>query len=144
SSGRELEEQPSFREENDGTEEQLGDVEQELQFEEPGMTMDSTDDASQEFEATHDVTQPATPLQESSTLIPGTFPPSPTLALRALPAEEVPSKSSPSDVPMSPVKLETRVASIGSTIRRPRSLIDIALAMQLRPGLGAGADPAWM
>ncbi|KAG6806036.1 hypothetical protein H0H93_003642, partial [Arthromyces matolae] len=142
SSGRELEEQPSFREETDGTEEQLGDVDEELQFEEPGMTIDSTNDASQE--ATHDVTQPATPLQESSTLIPGTFPPSPTLALGALPAEEVPSKSSPLDVPMTPVKLETRVASIGPTIRRPRSLIDIALAMQLRPGLGAGADPAWM
>ncbi|KAF8169666.1 hypothetical protein BJ912DRAFT_861865, partial [Pholiota molesta] len=25
-----------------------------------------------------------------------------------------------------------------------RSPLDIALAMQLRPGLGAGADPAWM
>ncbi|RDB28175.1 hypothetical protein Hypma_001539 [Hypsizygus marmoreus] len=29
-------------------------------------------------------------------------------------------------------------------IRRPRSALDIALAMQLRPGLGVGADPAWM
>jgi hypothetical protein len=30
--------------------------------------------------------------------------------------------------------------------RRPivRSPLDIALAMQLRPGLGVGADPAWM
>ena len=25
-----------------------------------------------------------------------------------------------------------------------RSPLDIALAMQLRPGLGVGADPAWM
>jgi hypothetical protein len=31
--------------------------------------------------------------------------------------------------------------SIQAIVRQP---VEIALAMQLRPGLGAGADPAWM
>ena len=30
------------------------------------------------------------------------------------------------------------------TSASPRSQIDIALALQLRPGLGLGADPAWL
>ncbi|KAF8065292.1 hypothetical protein FPV67DRAFT_1390218, partial [Lyophyllum atratum] len=35
-------------------------------------------------------------------------------------------------------------ASNSNRLRAPRSALDLALAMQLRPGLGAGADPAWM
>ncbi|TFK31636.1 hypothetical protein BDQ12DRAFT_693817 [Crucibulum laeve] len=35
-------------------------------------------------------------------------------------------------------------AQLSARQRTPRSPIDIALAMQLRPGLGLGADPAWM
>ena len=35
-------------------------------------------------------------------------------------------------------------STAGPRLRTPRSALDIALAMQLRPGLGPGADPAWM
>ncbi|PBL03155.1 hypothetical protein ARMGADRAFT_862018, partial [Armillaria gallica] len=39
---------------------------------------------------------------------------------------------------------EVEVRSAPSRPRVTRSPLDIALAMQLRPGLGVGADPAWM
>ncbi|KAK0484974.1 hypothetical protein IW261DRAFT_1459809 [Armillaria novae-zelandiae] len=39
---------------------------------------------------------------------------------------------------------EVEVRSTPSRPRVTRSPLDIALAMQLRPGLGVGADPAWM
>ncbi|KAG7451512.1 uncharacterized protein BT62DRAFT_1072071 [Guyanagaster necrorhizus] len=46
-------------------------------------------------------------------------------------------------IAVSPSK-EVEVRSTPSRPRVTRSPIDIALAMQLRPGLGVGADPAWM
>ncbi|KAF8800158.1 hypothetical protein BYT27DRAFT_7043827, partial [Phlegmacium glaucopus] len=52
--------------------------------------------------------------------------------------------STPADA--SSTALETPSPLIQRRPRQPivRSPLDIALAMQLRPGLGVGADPAWM
>ncbi|KAJ3997046.1 hypothetical protein F5050DRAFT_1556287, partial [Lentinula boryana] len=42
-----------------------------------------------------------------------------------------------------PTSVSTTITKFAKQ-RLARSPIDIALAMQLRPGLGIGADPAWM
>ncbi|KAJ3732390.1 hypothetical protein DFJ43DRAFT_976208, partial [Lentinula guzmanii] len=42
-----------------------------------------------------------------------------------------------------PTSVSTSITKFAKQ-RLARSPIDIALAMQLRPGLGLGADPAWM
>ncbi|KAJ3834359.1 hypothetical protein F5878DRAFT_630686 [Lentinula raphanica] len=56
------------------------------------------------------------------------------------------SSSNPEATPDSSSNSTSVSTSLTKPIkRRPaRSAIDIALAMQLRPGLGMGADPAWM
>lgn len=74
-------------------------------------------------------------------LIPGTFPTSPSKAPAALPGNVAPS---PPASPTTKVIQAHATIPVSNRIRTPRSVIDIALAMQLRPGLGAGADPAWM
>ncbi|KAG6871999.1 hypothetical protein C0995_014018 [Termitomyces sp. Mi166 len=80
-----------------------------------------------------------------STSIPGSFPASPSKTLAALPADTVSTFSTASTDHSSTKTPQTRAAiPTSNRIRTPRSVIDIALAMQLRPGLGAGADPAWM
>ncbi|KAL4264250.1 hypothetical protein AB1N83_005707 [Pleurotus pulmonarius] len=59
------------------------------------------------------------------------------------------STSQPSSTPETPESVATPSPKPAEVVRprqpRPiRSAIDIALAMQLRPGIGIGADPAWM
>ncbi|KAL0946320.1 hypothetical protein HGRIS_012560 [Hohenbuehelia grisea] len=66
--------------------------------------------------------------------IPGSFVETSALRLRSgTPAEDV-------------AKPVNQTISVPAPGRRPhqRSALDIALAMQLRPGLGIGADPAWL
>ncbi|TFK20996.1 hypothetical protein FA15DRAFT_553300, partial [Coprinopsis marcescibilis] len=67
----------------------------------------------------------------------------PAWSLRAAEAPRLAvASASPSPIlPPSPVSFGNAVAT---SLRRKTSPLDIALAMQLRPGLGAGADPAWM
>ena len=85
---------------------------------------------------------------KSNTALPGSFPehakqPSATSALS--------TKSSTTANSRLPATLTARLVSaagpapfhpsVRAIVRQP---VEIALAMQLRPGLGAGADPAWM
>ncbi|KAF9269519.1 hypothetical protein L218DRAFT_850943 [Marasmius fiardii PR-910] len=89
----------------------------------------------------------------TSTLLPGSFP---TDILPASVSEKSVPRSAivEATVPVeAQVQIETKESqgvstslTVPNTQRRPvrRSALDIALAMQLRPGLGVGADPAWM
>ncbi|ESK96814.1 hypothetical protein Moror_6610 [Moniliophthora roreri MCA 2997] len=78
--------------------------------------------------------------------LPGSFPVDATVA------ETKPTPSTPAGVDSKPEPMASAsgflavTKSAARTGRRTatRSPIDIALAMQLRPGLGIGADPAWM
>jgi hypothetical protein len=91
------------------------------------------DDFSGKHKGKEDFPLPA-PIKLSTSL-PGSFPfPKPTPA----PLPPPPSQTSAQSTAVT--------SSLGPGIRRrtPRSPLDIALAMQLRPGLGLGADPAWM
>ncbi|KAF9012538.1 hypothetical protein BDQ17DRAFT_1344114 [Cyathus striatus] len=87
---------------------------------------------------------------ELNVLLPGSFPESTaTLSTEPEPKVAVLSDIEPisSEASVrSATKAESTdvVAQPGLRRRAPRSPIDIALAMQLRPGLGVGADPAWM
>ncbi|KAG5651472.1 hypothetical protein H0H81_008530 [Sphagnurus paluster] len=89
--------------------------------------------------------------------LPGSFPSSPSplaLSLPVSPAAHVsltpPTSQSPStEAPPTSstsraVQPHNHAGSNSNRLRTPRSALDLALAMQLRPGLGAGADPAWM
>lgn len=85
-----------------------------------------------EVETAND-SSPVPPLPSASSMtlsssLPGTFPE---------------SESTETAVAVSTSK-EVEVRSTPSRPRVTRSPLDIALAMQLRPGLGVGADPAWM
>ncbi|PBK76082.1 hypothetical protein ARMSODRAFT_1080212 [Armillaria solidipes] len=85
-----------------------------------------------EVEKAHD-SSPVPPLPSASSMtlsssLPGAFP-------------EPESKEAV--IAVSTLK-EVEVRSAPSRPRVTRSPLDIALAMQLRPGLGVGADPAWM
>ncbi|KAF8963525.1 hypothetical protein BDZ97DRAFT_1609278, partial [Flammula alnicola] len=64
------------------------------------------------------------------------------------PALGLPSSGLPSAATTSTVapthQTPVRAFTFPSARNIVRSPLDIALAMQLRPGLGAGADPAWM
>ncbi|EAU80447.2 hypothetical protein CC1G_12112 [Coprinopsis cinerea okayama7 len=75
--------------------------------------------------------------------LPGSFPES-----KEEPAAES-SSSETSSQTISPARPRATSVSFASTIstltrRRRPSPLDVALAMQMRPGLGAGADPAFM
>ncbi|KAJ3865606.1 hypothetical protein EV359DRAFT_63024 [Lentinula novae-zelandiae] len=65
-------------------------------------------------------------------------------------AKETESSSSTQDEPVPESSAGASAPSTSTSVTKPakrhlaRSPIDIALAMQLRPGLGLGADPAWM
>lgn len=72
-----------------------------------------------------------TVITELSTALPGSFPT--TQPLEAPPTSLTPTASSTALAPATTPRRRTT-----------RSPLDIALAMQLRPGLGVGADPAWM
>ncbi|KAG6876950.1 hypothetical protein C0993_011735 [Termitomyces sp. T159_Od127] len=81
----------------------------------------------------------AEPLLPGPTLIPGSFPTPPKVP-------EVPSADvalSPSAFPTTDIPQTHAAIPASNRIRTLRSVIDIALTMQLRPGLSAGADPAW-
>ncbi|KAL0064846.1 hypothetical protein AAF712_008243 [Marasmius tenuissimus] len=78
--------------------------------------------------------------------VPGAFPVDAPVKLTSTPAENTTAeveKKADSDAKGTSTSL---VVPATSAKRRTttRSPIDIALAMQLRPGLGLGADPAWM
>jgi hypothetical protein len=75
-----------------------------------------------------------------STSLPGSFP-SPKLITDPLPSSPSQSSAQPTEIAVTTVTLPL---APGPRRRTPRSPLDIALAMQLRPGLGLGADPAWM
>ncbi|KAG5728139.1 hypothetical protein E4T56_gene19267 [Termitomyces sp. T112] len=80
-----------------------------------------------------------------STSVPGSFPKSPSKPSAALPAGVLPpSSATPIDSPSTKTPHTRAVVPSADRIHTSRSLLDIALAMQLRPGLGVGADPAWM
>ncbi|KIJ92437.1 hypothetical protein K443DRAFT_436159 [Laccaria amethystina LaAM-08-1] len=70
-----------------------------------------------------------------SEALPGSFPDS-----------QAPSSESSSSNTTTPATASIKALTTPDTrrIRVSRSPLDIALAMQLRPGLGVGADPAWM
>ncbi|KAG6830404.1 hypothetical protein H0H92_000900 [Tricholoma furcatifolium] len=94
------------------------------------------------------LTRPSTPQPELLASLPGTFPssPSPTPATLLPDTPSLPASASTTEITsqkISPAPSQP-VLRNRNRIRTPRSAIDIALAMQLRPGLGAGADPAWM
>ncbi|KAG6853523.1 hypothetical protein C0991_003518 [Blastosporella zonata] len=92
------------------------------------------------------LTRPTTPHLGTLDSLPGSFPVSPSPFPVALPNDTIAPSTSSAD--SSPSKSATRYRAVvvpsTTRLRTPRSAIDIALAMQLRPGLGAGADPAWM
>ncbi|KAG6857497.1 hypothetical protein H0H87_002122 [Tephrocybe sp. NHM501043] len=87
-------------------------------------------------------TRTTTP-EPATIALPGSFPTSPSPpAPVTLPIET----TAPSSLKCASTTVQTRTTlpPPRNRLRAPRSAIDIALAMQLRPGLGAGADPAWM
>ncbi|KAF9474842.1 hypothetical protein BDN70DRAFT_924363 [Pholiota conissans] len=100
------------------------------------------------------------PQIEPSTSLPGAFPdPAPpaivvsppsssssAVAFPSSPKESAPAPSTSSSVTqrIRRASLTARAAWLPSARNIVRSPLDIALAMQMRPGLGAGADPAWM
>jgi hypothetical protein len=87
---------------------------------------------------------PAPPMKLSTSL-PGSFPDlEPTAQVEV--ALESPSAIAPITrrVVPAPNGAATTQFVIPSARTLVRSPLDIALAMQMRPGLGAGADPAWM
>jgi hypothetical protein len=90
----------------------------------------------------------AAPLIKLSTSLPGSFPdvePTPEVVESASPI--APAVIATTTV-RRPVATPNGAAAIQFVIPSARTLVrsplDIALAMQMRPGLGAGADPAWM
>jgi len=88
------------------------------------------------------------PLIKLSTSLPGTFP-SPKRSADSLPASPLLTSTialslSAAAQQGTPGAAITIAAPPPVRRRTPRSPLDIALAMQLRPGLGLGADPAWM
>lgn len=86
----------------------------------------------------------STPVEASSPKLPASpKPDSPEILLSSALPGSFPEEDDP---PMAPLVTEQSVDKSDPQARaRPhRSPIDIALAMQLRPGLGLGADPAWM
>lgn len=92
------------------------------------------------------LTQPTTtalwpPSLQPSTSLPGSFPDA-----AASPKQEIKPESVPNDTPSSPQpQIRRRIRTpLEEAIARTRSPLEVALAMQLRPGLGVGADPAWM
>lgn len=94
----------------------------------PVADITTTDAATNEEEGT-----PQSPPAQSISL-PGSFP-LVSLAASAVPAK-LGAESSPSDGASS--------VATASRPRAARSPIDVVLAMQLRPGMGLGADSAWM
>ena len=79
------------------------------------------------------------PLDESRPLWSQRADEAPALGLAATPEETLSLPGSFPETVVTPVERDPVKA-----VMRSRSVLDIALAMQLRPGLGAGADPAWM
>lgn len=90
---------------------------------------------------THELASVSTsaPVLQPSTSLPGTFP---DAAPPRKPEREVQSLF-PEPLPQPPLRRRTR-SPLEEAIARTRSPLEVALAMQLRPGLGLGADPAWM
>jgi len=80
----------------------------------------------------------STPLPESSTVTPSTSTP-----VGPCQSDSDLSSRTPSPSTISPSTQPTH-RTPETHPRLARSPLDIALAMQLRPGLGLGADPAWM
>ena len=86
-----------------------------------------------------------------STSLPGTFP-SPEPTAKPLPLTASPPPAPPPPPPAAAPTVTSDNLPLAAPgphhhlhhHRTPRSPLDIALAMQLRPGLGLGADPAWM
>ncbi|KAJ2924798.1 hypothetical protein H1R20_g12275, partial [Candolleomyces eurysporus] len=81
--------------------------------------------------------------------IPGAFPESDqTQQLRQRKPAAVIKDESPQARPSKPGRSSaidtTSFAAAVVSLRRKPEPLDVALAMQMRPGLGAGADPAWM
>jgi hypothetical protein len=79
--------------------------------------------------------------EQPHTSLPGTFPDT----KRTLEADPVskPQTLSP-NLSVPPQTHRRRRSPLEEAIARTRSPLEVALAMQLRPGLGVGADPAWM
>ncbi|KAJ2914589.1 hypothetical protein MD484_g5827, partial [Candolleomyces efflorescens] len=81
--------------------------------------------------------------------IPGAFPTEQTEQLRlrkpviGIPQEDC-KQSTPSMAGRSSAIDTSSFAAAILSLRRKPEPLDVALAMQMRPGLGAGADPAWM
>ncbi|THU98473.1 hypothetical protein K435DRAFT_856602 [Dendrothele bispora CBS 962.96] len=80
-----------------------------------------------------------------STSLPGSFPVDVHPLLDEPPAvTPAPNESSSENPTSTSTSTSKALTTATKRIRPTRSPIDIALAMQLRPGLGVGADPAWM
>ncbi|KXN91363.1 hypothetical protein AN958_01020 [Leucoagaricus sp. SymC.cos] len=81
------------------------------------------------------------PALQPSTSLPGTFP-----DLAASPVKETEMKPTQESLfSLSQPQLRRRSRTpLEEAIARTRSPLEVALALQLRPGLGSGADPAWM
>ena len=127
----------------------LGDVmENEKMVEKDYDELAVKDSHSDKEEKAHNLPLPI-PIKLSTSL-PGTFP-SPEPASK-LPLPSSPSSSVSATLPHSDAQSPNPVVTTSDNLplapsprrRTPRSPLDIALAMQLRPGLGLGADPAWM
>ena len=88
----------------------------------------------------------AAPPMKLSTSLPGSFPdvepPSEVVESSPIvPAVTSPAVCRPVPTPNGAEATQFVIPSARTLVRSP---LDIALAMQMRPGLGAGADPAWM
>ncbi|OSD00568.1 hypothetical protein PYCCODRAFT_1370877 [Trametes coccinea BRFM310] len=72
--------------------------------------------------------------------------PAPTPAARTVsPAPQLPGALFPDDAPeLQMVEVQPARPSTQGRTRTPRAPLDIAFALQLRPGLGLGADSAWI
>ncbi|KAJ7692844.1 hypothetical protein B0H17DRAFT_1200177 [Mycena rosella] len=91
--------------------------------------------------------------RELAVRVPGAFPGTPAAGSSFLSPSSALSPSSPSSSPSSSAKEKDNSASSSTALEakadararnKRRSPLDAALAMQLRPGLGVGADGAWL
>ncbi|KIM38856.1 hypothetical protein M413DRAFT_238544 [Hebeloma cylindrosporum] len=148
-------------------EEVVAEVEEEVKVEEEETDGDGDDDvltSEAEVEGNVDAgpvvgiveqptpDHPEAPPMKLSTSLPGSFPdvePTPEVVE---PASSVTPTAATSTTATAPIRRPAPTANgtaatqfvIPSARTLVRSPLDIALAMQMRPGLGAGADPAWM
>ncbi|KAI0316042.1 hypothetical protein OF83DRAFT_1129121, partial [Amylostereum chailletii] len=107
----------------------------------PGALIDLESDTEDEYEdALSNSTTPTATPRMRSTGLPSTVNP----LLVPLPASPRRGPAPLAEVSETTPRASLAVLPDDAPLPRPTSALDFAFAMQLRPGLGIGADPAWL